>query len=374
MKKTSLLIAFLALATAGLFAEGVAIGGWGRAVFLPYVSQSGGDAQATIGNSYGNTPEFGINIVMTSTNIGFEYDFKFTGGSIATGNNAFVWGSPVEGVRLALGTIKDWTIMSNGVFGDWDFLRISYAGENFSFCRVNIKGTELSYTRGPLFAYAALDGILYGAPGGPAAFALSDIGKHASIGAGYKFDNLGTIKAQTLGYANAAKDLYEIVNIGFDLTGVDNLWASVGGYLNTDSIDHAFGNDSRIPGLMRADAVVKYTLGAVKLNALAEYVTHKTGGPAMEFGAGVDYSIDDSLTLLSDVRYLNAASGADQLMADGSVVGGFVGINLAFGNGNMGIGVSYSTSTFATWDAPLVPTDDPNKAHFAIPIRVDYSF
>jgi hypothetical protein len=374
MKKTSLFIAVLALVTAGLFADGVTIGGWGRAVLLPYVSQSGGDPQATIGNSYGNTPEFGINVVMNSTNVGFEYDFKFTGGSIGTGNNAFAWASPVDGVRLALGTIKDWALMSNATFGDWTFQRLSYTGENFTFCRVNIKGAELSYTKGPLFAYAALDGILYGSASGPAAYAVADAAKHASIGAGYKIDNLGTIKAQALGYANTGTELYEIVNLGFDLTGIDKLWASAGVFINTDSVDHAFGNDSRISGLIRGDAVAQYTLGAAKLSALVEYATHKTGDPNLELGTGVDYNLDNGITLLSDLRYLNKAAGAGQLKATDSVLGGFVGANMAFGSGNVGIGVAYSTSTFATWDAPLVSGDDPSKAHFAIPVRVDYSF
>jgi hypothetical protein len=374
MKKKSLFIAFLALAAAGLFADGVTIGGWGRAVLLPFISQGGGDPQATIGNSYGNTPEFGINVVGNSANVGFEYDFKFTGGSIGTGNNAFVWASPFDGVRLALGTIKDWTLMSNGAFGDWNFLRLSYTGENFTFCRVNIKGAELSYAKGPLFAYAALDGILYGSAGGPASFALADIAKHASAGAGYKLDNLGTIKAQALGYANASAKLYGIVNLGFDLTGVDNLWASAGVYLNTDSTDHAFGNDSRIAGLIRADAVAEYTLGAAKLSALAEFATHKSGDPNLELGAGVDYSLDGGITLLADLRYLNEAAAAGELKASDAVLGGFVGANLPFGSGNVGIGLAYSTSTFATWDAPLISGDDPAKAHFAIPVRVDYSF
>jgi hypothetical protein len=375
MKKISLFFAVLAIAATGLFADGFTVGGWGRAVFMPFVMQSGGNPQATIGNSYGNAPEFDINVVGNSTNIGFEYDFKVVGTlDVKGGNNAFVWASPFDGVRLALGQIKDWTIMGNGTFGCWDFLRLSYTGENFTFSRVNVKGAELSYTKGPLFAYAALDGIFYGVKAGAAAFEYSDIAKHAHIGAGCKIGELGTIKAQTLGYSNTAQDLYEIVNLGFDLTGIDDLWASAGVYYNTDSADQAFGNDSRISGLIRADAVAKYTIGAAKLNALAEFATHKTGDPNLELGAGVDYTFDNGITLLSDVRYLNKAAGAGELNATDAVVGGFLGANMPFGSGNFGIGVAYSTSTFATWDAPLVSGDDPTKAHFAIPVRVDYSY
>jgi hypothetical protein len=381
MKKASLFFAVLALAAAGLFAEGFTVGGWGRAVLIPCVLQKDGNFLATIGNSYGNAPEFDISVVGNTPNIGFEYDFRYTGGTIETGNNAFVWGSPVDGLRLALGKIIDWTMMSNATFGDWEFLRLSYTGENFTFCRVNTNGAELSYAQGPLFAYAALDGIFYGAAGGPAAFALGDILKHSYAGAGYKIGDIGTLKAQTLGFANSDDGLYEIVNVAFDLTGVDNLWASAGAYLNTDSVDHLFGNDAgqstgadSVLGWIRADAVAEYTLGAAKLHALAEYVARKKGGPNLEFGLGADYALDFGVTLLGDVRYLNKAAGAQQLGAGNAVAGGFLGANMAFGSGNVGIGVSYSTSTFATWGKSLVTDDDPNKAHFAVPIRVDYSF
>jgi hypothetical protein len=375
MKKSAVLFAVFALVGSSLFADGVSVGGWGRAVFLPYVSQSGGDAQATIGNSYGNVPEFDINTVGTSSNIGFEYDFKYTGGNIATGNNAFVWASPYEGVRLAVGTIKDWNLMSNGLLGDWDFLRFSYTGENFTFARVNIKGAELSYTQGPLFAYAALDNLLYGSAGGPASFKVSDLTKNASVGVGYKIGETGTIKAQTLGYANTAKSLYEIVNVAFDFTGIENLWVSVGGYLNTDSAnDHAFGNDSVVAGQYRGDAYAKYTLGTIKISGLAEYLGHKKGDADLELGAGVEYGLDDGFSLLGDARYLNKAAGTNQLSATDAVTAGFVGINKSFGTGNVGIGLAYSTSTFATWSAPLVSSEDASKAHLAIPVRVDYSF
>ena len=60
--------------------------------------------------------------------------------------------------------------------------------------------------------------------------------------------------------------------------------------------------------------------------------------------------------------------------ATDAVMAGFVGINKSFGTGNVGIGLAYSTSTFATWSAPLVTSDDAKKAHLAVPVRVDYSF
>jgi hypothetical protein len=286
-----------------------------------------------------------------------------------------VWVSPFEGTRLALGAIKDWTLQTNSTFGDWDFLRFGYTGENLTFSRVNIKGAELSYTQGPLFAYGTLDGVLYGSAGGPAALKLADLAKAATVGAGFKFDNLGTLKAQALGYANASKAQYEIVNVAFDLTGVDNLWASAGFYYNTDAAEQAFGNDStKVTGLFRADGAATYTLGAAKVNGLVEFVSHKKGDPSLEFGTGVDLNLDDGVSVTSDLRYLNKTAGAAQLGANAAVFGGFVGVKKGFGTGTVGIGVAYSTSTFATWDAALVPADDPTKAHWAVPVRVDYSF
>lgn len=373
MKRIGVLIAALTLAT-GVCADGISFTGWGRSVFLPYVSQTGGDPYVTIGNSYGNTPELDINAVGTSANVGFEYDFKFTGAAIATGNNAFVWIAPVEGVRLAVGSLVDWTLQSNGTTGEWNFLRFSYTGENFTFSRIKVKGAELSYTQGPLFAYLALDNLLYGSAGGPAAFKANDLPKNATAGAGFKFDNVGSIKAQVIGAANASKDLYQIVNVAVDFTGLDNLWSSVGVYLNTDSADQTFGNDSKVKGLLRLDGAASYTLDAVKITGLVEYVGHKTGDPNLEFGAGVDYALDDGWTILGSVRSLNKAAGTEHLAANAAVTGAFVGVNKSFGTGNLGVGIAYSTSTFATWGAPLIPGDDPTKAHFAIPVRVDYSF
>lgn len=375
MKKTILGIVALTLAAVGAFADGVTVGGWGRAVFLPFVSQTGGDPQMTIGNSYGNTPEFGINVVGSSSNAGFEYDFKYTGAAnIGTGNNAYVWVIPADGVKLALGKVIDWTMQGNAAFGDWDFLRFSYTGENFTFARVNTTGAVLSYTQGPLFSYAAVADILWGTAGGPAGFKLADLSKHTSVGVGYKVDGLGMIKAQSLGFANAAKYLYEVVNLGFDFTAVDNLWVSLGVFLNTDTDDHAFSNDSRVSGLMRYDAAASYTLDKLKINVLAEYLTRKTLNPNLELGVGLDFDLEDGVALTCDLRYLNKAAGVAQLGATDAVTGGFAGVKKSFGTGTIGIGVAYSTSTFATWDAALLTADDPTKAHFAIPVRVDYSF
>lgn len=376
MKKAAWLVAAFALVGAGLFADGVSVGGWGRAVFLPYVSQTGGDAQTTIANSYGSTPEYDVNVVGTTANAGFEYDFKYTfGTSISTGNNAFAWVNPVDGVRLAVGTIKDWTMQGNGTFGDWDFLRFSYAGENLTFTRVNVSGAELSYTQGPLFVYGALDKLAGAAP-----YKFFELAQIASFGASYKLDNLGTLKAQSLGGVNASKALYEIVNVAFDYTAIDGLWASAGVFVNTDSVDHPFGNDSgylptvNITGLYRVDATASYTLGAAKLNGLGEYIVHQAGDPSLELGAGVDYALDDGVTLVSDVRYMNKTAGVAELKATDAVMGGFVGVKKSLGAGTVGLGLAYSTSTFATWGNGLVANDDPTKAHFAIPVRVEYSF
>ncbi|HTH13424.1 MAG TPA: hypothetical protein VMB23_03440 [Spirochaetia bacterium] len=353
----------------GAFADGgITFGGWGRAVVVPAMGAFGTDngISETLGASWQTSPRVGFDVHGQSANLGFDLGIDADNGSISY-NGAHVWYKPIKQVLISLGDAGYADLRGNGVFGSFDWLRpLQLAGEDLTFQQAGKSAAFNTVISTELFDH--LKAFVDVQAGHTYSQALKDM----VCGAGYSFGGLGQVRVQ---YIGSDTEGGAQVNGMVEVSAIPNLTVDLGVFYPLDPT--VLGNNLKFGGY------TKYVLARATLHALGFYEAPKDLDPRQEVGAGIDLDLGSSLTVSSDYRWQNQA----RLLATQSSLtmlrwaqSAFVGINLAYPNGQAGIGLEYCSTTFtqASWYSDAIKdgrfTDDPKVAHWAIPVRIDYWF
>jgi len=367
MKKAVVLgMILLALGTLVYAADaGVSVTGWGRGLFA---IEGGEDVEATVTDSWGaNMTRVGVSVIGTSDNVGFQVDIDTDVGMPVAGDQQKIWVKPFDMLTLQVGRIYDDTLRGSGSFGAWNWLRYgSMSGDDLVFGRVGVGGQvnfELAVapTEG-FYAFAALGGN--GTNLQAAADTAQNVFHGGQFGAGYTITGIGVARAQYIGSPAGAHQT-EWINAAFKLTAVPNLTVDAGLYFALKSDDIA--NYDEIIGL-----AVDYTaMEALVLHAMANVQLDADADMALEFGAGVDYTVDkeNGVGVNADVRYMNDMASANP---DGQI-SFLVGVFKTFANGEVGIGFeAQTTGQFA--GAQPVSGAAGDALVWAIPVKLGMHF
>lgn len=382
MKKVLATLVLVLIASTVSAAE-VKVGAWGRGFFVPYYSDGASDAKTFDAVSWGaGTPRVGFNIDGSSDNVGFHVDINADQNDSLLGDQRKIWVKPVDMVTVSVGTAYDDTLRGNGTFGSFDWLRISWTGEDLTFMRVR---TDMQGGNGAiialdpmkeLHAYISFNSLT-------SSTLMEDAMKDIQIGAGYTIGSIGTVRAQYVGLFNpevantaaagepsnaVAESDASYINAAFKLTVVPNMLADFGIFFPTTADDAGYD--------MKVAAYVKYTMGAIGIHALTNIQmgildTEAKDATGIEAGVGLDYAIGNGLGAVVDFRYLNEAAAG---IKDGNI-GGMFGVEKGFSNGKIGAGVEFATAAFAS--QPEVDFEDKiakEEMSIAIPVKVEYWF
>jgi hypothetical protein len=416
MKKVLATLVLILVASTVSAAE-VKIGAWGRGFFVPYFSDGDTDAQTLDTVSWGGaSPRVGITVSGSSDNVGFQADINNDGGSVVAGDQQKIWVKPIDMLTVSVGRVYDDTLRGNGCFGDFDWLRITGTGEDFTFARVSTH--DGSYARGGAGSVIALDpmkelhafvafkslGGANGRGGANEVLTLSDAMKNITAGAGFTIGTLGQIRAQYIGNtvpehakiaavvdnpdtadvdetaAEVAKEdevNKSAINAAFKFTMIQNLYADLG-FFYALADEKGTGADAGYG--MKIPVYVKYTMGAIGIHALFQFSTKLADiedatkdVSGMEAGLGLDYAIGNGLGAVASFRYQDEGAAG---VKDGRI-GGMVGVEKGFSNGKIGAGVEFATTSFAPGFNPAwagESGDAAESASIAVPVKVEYWF
>jgi outer membrane protein W len=403
MKKTLIAAAAAVALTASAAAE-ITFGAWVRT--LPIFAASDGDKVTTgFTNSWGwssaRPARVDINAVAEDGNVGFTmgvYNDAFSG--LGDSGSARMWAKPIEQVKLTVGSMS----ADNNVggyrgdfcYGSWNWLRpFNWItdGEGFTFDGISGTGAliEVFPVEGlSVYAHVPLDKI------GNKVEAATAF-KNAQAGFAYDIDGVGKLKAQYKGNytpkveavtatpfaldpatgkitgneAVAAKDEINDPSIqaAFELTSVENLYATVGFGYTTDSKDMHIA--AGVSYQVTEEAKVYGSFEMLKLDA--------KDATEMAFGVGADYNLGDGLALNADVRGLmmpKEVTGGDDETYLSFLLGVTKGIS---SNGLIGIGFQGTTNGFGflnVYDNGRYNADASKDDAFcwAIPVRVEMWF
>jgi len=327
MKKLIAVSAVAALAATALSAE-VTFGGWGRQIWVP-AGSNGDETKTATMTSWGWGPRMGYAMDFKSDNVDMHADFKLEDGKAEINDQLRVNIRPIEGVQLSIGKLQEDALRGDACFGSWNWIRPSWIDdEGWTFSRtVDFEGVDAKITAVEnLVVIAGIPVPRDGASGEK----TEDAFKKIKIGAGYTIEGVGVVKAQFLGKGKASdygEDDTGDFEAAFKLTAVENLTAEVG---------------FKMPILDDSDAAVKtVALGAsYKANdALALNANfglflpgNSDADPAMAFGVGADYALENGLGLTADVRALLPQNDADPTIAF------LAGVSKGFSNGKLSAG------------------------------------
>lgn len=353
MKKIVGIIAAAVMA-ANVFAA-VGIGAWGRTVWAP-VASDGNEVSTFALPSWAwernaAPGRIGFSISGASDNIGFNVDFAGENGAL--GDTQFIWVKPWSFLELQVGQVQDTSARGDGCFGAFGWIRNSAAaglGEDLTFVRFGDgKGGQAG---GAIVKVTPIDGLWI-----EAAFngfngnwvKAEDVYKNGQYGAGYNINGIGHIRAQYIGSTKT-------INAAFDLSAVNNLSLTVGAFIPTDK---------DLNPQTDINAYASYTLDALKLHALAAVSIMKdVDDPFINVGIGADYSLNNGIGLVADVR----GSFFDDLNSISFLIGATKGLS----NGVIGIGfqgVTQSADEFGNFYVA-----DGEKFAWQIPIKFEYFF
>jgi len=377
MKKVLATLVLILVASTVSAAE-VKVGAWGRGFFVPYFSDGDNDSVTRDAVSWGGNPRVGMTIAGTSDNVGFQVDFNGDGGAIGAGDQQKIWVKPIDMLTVSVGRVYDDTLRGNGTFGSFDWLRISWTGEDFTFARVSTHDSGVANRgQGAVFALDPMKElhVVLAFKNLEPTTETADAMKNIQAGAGYTIGNVGMFRAQYIGNfqpkvedADATKAKAEndssAVNAAFKLTMVQNLYADFGFWyaMKDDEAGYA----------MKVPVYVKYTMGAIGIHALFQLSTGQkdTEGKdatGIEAGLGLDYAIGDGLGAVVDFRYLSESAAG---VKDGNI-GGLVGIEKGFSNGKIGAGVEFATAQIACMGEAGKAQEEMS---IAVPVKVEYWF
>ncbi|NLD93454.1 MAG: hypothetical protein GX639_12390 [Fibrobacter sp.] len=367
----------------------VKLGAWGRGFFVPFFSDGDSDAQTFDAASWGaNYPRIGVSIIGSSDNAGFQIDLNGDNG-IGAHDQQKIWIKPFNMLTVTIGRAYDDVLRGNGAFGDFNWLRISGTGEDFTFHRVSTHDGAYAPVVTPydqtkpapntfgsiialdpmkeLHAYVAFKSLT-------TSMKTEDAFKNIQVGLGYNIAEKAHIRAQYVGVTTPGTGEGDeadasVINAALKLTLTESFYADLGTFIPTDKAVSAY--------TAKIAAYINYKTGAIALHGLGNFVagTKNVKGDdatGMELGLGFDYAIgDNGLGFVSSFRYQNDAFQGGAGVEDGRI-GGLVGIQKGFSNGKIGIGFEFSTTNMAFNGGEPAPALE--KATIAVPVIVEYSF
>lgn|SRR5512133_541508 len=368
----------------------IKLGAWGRGFFVPFYSDGENDAQTFNAISWGaGNCRIGAAITGSSDNAGFQIDLNGDDGKINAGDQQKIWVKPFDMLTVTVGRAYDDVLRGNGAFGDFNWLRISGTGEDFTFNRVSTHDgayapvvTPYDHTKTApnvfgsiialdpmkeLHAYVAFKSLT-------TSMKTEDAFKNLQVGLGYNIAEKAHIRAQYIGVNTPVAGEGDgadasVINAALKLTLTESFYADLGTFIPTDK--DVSGYSAKIA------AYLKYKTGAIALHGLGNFVagTKNVEGDdatGMELGLGFDYAIgDNGLGLVSSFRYQNDAVQGGANVKDGRI-GALVGIEKGFSNGKIGIGFEFATTTMAFYGSESAAAAE--KATLTVPVIVEYSF
>ena len=440
MKKLIGTVAVAALLASAAFAE-INFGAWLRVLAAP-VAGNGDDIVSGMTNSWGHGARPArINIDATSEDekVGFSmgvYNDAYSG--IGAGDNYVMWAKPWDFLKISLGRWDYTAFRGDLTFGSWAWIR----PVNWLFDDEGLTFDQLGAKNGIQLELAPVEGLLI-MWNLPIASGWNDAYKMfegQDIAAKYTIGDIGTIK---LGWGGNGGRLYPNkgtaakwvageksygsyeeamqaeatnptyvkavaasgdeekylgdINVGFDLTGIDNLFLTVGAKISIASEDYktfhyAQADDDDDPRF----GFIKIALGAsyqitdnfkISANYGIQTWSKQDMGlfdmkflPDHQFGVGIDVGLTDSLTLSADFRGLihgDAKVDGTKVDLDNDPSFSFL-VGLTYNlssNGYVGIGFQGVTggNGFAIGGNPLKASKSDSFC-WAVPIAVSVAF
>jgi len=398
MKKALAILMIFALVASVAFAE-VSIGAWGRGLFVPvYSTGADGDTAATTNKaSWGGNPRIGFTISGSSDNVGFQVDLKADSGkTLDIGDQSKIWVKPMDMLKISLGRVYVDNLRGNAAFGSWNWDRAygdgSY-GEDFTFTRVMTAPNSRAWdnAQGVVFEVTPMDALFFavafrdvngevepnrGKIGydeegfeiiSPEGRTTSALFSNMQAAIGYTIQDVGQIKAQIMRsemtwkvpdfdmgdvYVNVDADKNDdTVELAFNLTMIENLFAEIGYRMTTES------------DLKQVNLYGNYKMDAFTFHVASRFELDKSyiddgaveEGTGIYVGGGVDYDLGNGIGVSGDIRFQN-----DVMVGGGdSVVAFFAGVTKGFSNGLIGAGVE------------VVSAGDTG---YSVPVRFEYWF
>ncbi|MCH5283899.1 MAG: autotransporter outer membrane beta-barrel domain-containing protein, partial [Treponema sp.] len=371
-------VAVAALLASAAFAE-LNMGAWIRTVVAP-VASNGEDILSGWTNSWGwgiRNARIGFNWTSDDEKVGMLYDIFGDGaGGFGPGDYRAGWYKPADSVKFMVGHIDNgYTMRSDLCFGSWNWIRPVnwiFDDEGLTFNLGNADALQIEIF--PVEGLQILGRLAMPADGGfQDAYKMFE---QSTFAAGYTIGDIGTIKAAWNGNGDRKGDDYKYlgdVQAAFDLTGVDNLFITVGVKVSIAESDYKDLSDDF--AFLKAAVGASYQiLDNLKVLASFGMQTYEVADPVFQFGVGVDVGLTDTLSLAADFRGL--------LANDDAVFSFLIGLGWGFSsNGSIGIGFQGTTNGWG-FNPQTDPDADPKvitpaKADafcWAVPISFSYSF
>ncbi len=383
---------------------------WGRALFVPVVSNENGETVPRDAASWGWDSRIGFTIKGESDRVGFWVDIKADTGNIdGLQDQQKIWVKPTDTVTVEVGPNVFYDeLRGNSAFGSWDWMRFRgmndfYGGEDNIFQRGQAGGGDGSVLRSKdegdvasgaivhmdtngLHVFAALnvveEGYLFqeaddslGTEDVREQYTSAIMMKRGQYGVGYEIEGLGLVRAQYIGkaYAEEGKiytegdelESYSVINAALKVDqAIENLYFDVGVFFSTD--DDAENH--------RIAAYAKYQMETITPHLLMEFMPDKEDaegdeGLGMGIGLGADVDLGRDLILNVDLRYYNETAIAIEDVDN--QIGFLVGLKKEFSNGLIGIGFQGTT---VDWGDGVVQKEDVDDFAWAIPVKLEYWF
>lgn len=377
----------------------------------------------------GAAPRNGLSVRGNSDNVGFHLDIGANGAEAwLPGDNCNIWVKPVDKVKATVGRIDENELRGDACFGLWNWDRIGAVNtgnvpgqEGWTFADyLDAEGAGLSLVFYPTeeltigvglplpLSHNTHDAVTLKDDDGKAedpylAKNLSDAWLNAAFVGAYKIADVGTIKAaaqlrsgktvyteKSMGidfnkdgdldddsgdvhYLNKdGKNVKTWVNIAaaFDLTAVENLYASLGVVIPTLNSKPISANAYARYGVN--EQLTVHAIVGTKINEL-DKKEGKFEGFGFLAGAGVDYALDGGIGIFLDARYANgifmAADSTSDNKTDTFTLG--AGVTKGFSNGVIGVAFEGTTNGGNYGRYGQKKVDD---FAWEIPVKFEYCF
>ena len=306
MKKLIGTVAVAALLASAAFAE-INFGAWLRVLAAP-VASNGDDIVSGMTNSWGwgaRTARLNIDATSEDEKVGFSmgvYNDAYSG--LQAGDNYVMWAKPWDFLKISLGRWDYAEFRGDLAFGSWAWIRPL----NWLFDDEGLTFDQLGAKNGIQLELAPVEGLLimWNLPIASGWNDTYEMFEQQDIAAKYTIGDIGTIKLGWGGQGIRAGDDDKYlgdINVGFDLTAVENLFLTVGAKVSVASSDYKDANPDF--------AFIKAAVGAsyqitdnFKISANFGVQTYEDLDPAFQFGVGVDVGLTDALSLGADFRGL----------------------------------------------------------------------
>lgn len=383
MKKLIVLALLIALCAGIAFADGVAIGAWGRGIWAPLLATYGnGTAQVTgsTGISWGgNAARVGFQINGTSEFAGFHATLDVDNNSLGVSDDQYLWVKPVPGLMLQIGRVYNDTLRGSAGFGSWDWIRgpgSTSWGDDYVFTRIGGNGAPpnnavLSFTMGGLFIFVEQAFQSTTSYYGDSTNKNQDPINKTSVGAGYTIEGIGKIRVQRVGLDDVISTTQTQIQAAFNLTAVPNLNVDLGVKvpLNID------GSTPTVTAWIPLYASYKVAGATILLSGMVQLNNGGTNGTNLGYQAAVGANYDlgmMGLGLTADVRYSNQYINGFSGGTNSSVISFLAGLTKGFSNGMIGIGVQVISGANLGWNNVANPAANPMQ--WAVPIKMEYWF